>query len=1255
MSFLFNRSSKVRRVTFRATANIQVGETLCVVGDTPRLGNGAVKHALELVTSPKDFPVWFNSNPVSIPASKTVQYKYFIRAGGKFKRWEPFEGHRTLAPHEKGTALDVYIHDTVDLPAGDKAAASEQRPAGDGGAGEGTTITAVLSPHNSPVLRARSSAKLPPSPARIESLEAATSPSGSTTTSHSGSDLEELQLDQTDAVICVQFYLPVLVERNTAYEEEVAVAAAAHQSAPAIAPRPPRKYHIKRDMDSLFARQKATQADHMRVLFVGTLRIKVPEEDQEYVSQALKPFRCVPVFLPERVYDLCLTFIHQTLWPIFHNVVDIYGALPTLWWNGNVQERHWESYMTMNQLFASKIVEVFCSGDLVWIQDTGCLILPSFLVRKIQDLHIGMFIHKTFPSSEIFRTISTRADLLRGMLNANQIGFHLYEYARHFLTCCRRILGLKMRHERGGGMVVEYQGRDVKVTVAHASVEPTVILSRLKEPKCAEHVAEFERVLGLRQQKRRVIIGVDRLERMCGMVIKLGAFGEFLDANPSYIGRCCLVQYGIHAPTRGEDYVETRQKVLALVAKINRDTTGREDGGIAPTILYREVDRANVLERAALYKVADVMLNSCIRQGFDMIPLEYVAANPGGILAMSEFACCSRVLTGSVVFNPFLTEEVANVILRCLTMDRNEQRLRYEQNNAFVMSNNTSAWAEKVLTELKRGRRQVRSKEYIGHGFGLGFKRMGVNSDFRRLNQTRVVQSYAAAKNRIILLDVGGTITTAANVDALSMFARAKNQESGLLSHTLDAARRPTKEVLAALSNLANDKRNTVFLLSGEKRRVLEAVIGDIGQNNIGLAAEHGYTYKWCTAGGPTVGPDTTPEKTRLKNVTMTTAPWQTSDDMFDDSWKVMVKEIMSIYTMRTTGSYIDQKGSAVIWRFQDCDQDFGVMQANELHTHLSENLKSFQVQIIFGKEHVEVRPKGVDKGAMVARILAWAGQKKAPIDFVLCCGDEQDDEFMFQKVHAVLGEDAPGGGEGEDVSASGDTPAMANNSDGGRGGLGMSKGSIGRGLHSMGAPLPSLGPKLVPGRKNQPDIFCATVGAKPSKARYFVHSSDDVGEMLVALGKVSSMSSRTPRSRSMNDLRLLGRRRVPRTVPTRDSSDSDTGSSYAGSDVFDEAASVGPVTAPAADSRQQRRTTSFTSGFIGGGFHSRTAFGTLAEKRRQASASMVNLASLSSDKKDQISTIMAPIMDASRAQNLDEYFDHLAEPDEEEGGGIFF
>ena len=160
-------------------------------------------------------------------------------------------------------------------------------------------------------------------------------------------------------------------------------------------------WEVSWDKDALLSRKKATQADYMRILFVGTLRTAIPVDQEDLVAKKLERFNCVPVFLPpafyERVYN---GYIHKTLWTIFHNAVDIYGRLPSLWWNGNVQEQQWESYMDMNNKFV-KIVEVFCTGDTVWIQDIGLLILPSFLVRRIrQKMSIGIFIHTPFPSSE---------------------------------------------------------------------------------------------------------------------------------------------------------------------------------------------------------------------------------------------------------------------------------------------------------------------------------------------------------------------------------------------------------------------------------------------------------------------------------------------------------------------------------------------------------------------------------------------------------------------------------------------------------------------------------------------------------------------------------------------------------------------------------------------------------------------------------------------------------------------------------------
>ena len=155
----------------------------------------------------------------------------------------------------------------------------------------------------------------------------------------------------------------------------------------------------------------------------------------------------------------------------------------------------WAAYNTVNRKFAEVVVQYFNEGDLVWIHGFHLLILPSYLTRRIPMAKVGIFLHTPFPSSEIFRTLWCREDLLRGMLNADQVGFHLFEYARHFLTCCRRLLGLNygMIPDASGGhtLAIDTNGRHVAVTSIHAGVEPPVLNQILAHPITAEKVRKI--------------------------------------------------------------------------------------------------------------------------------------------------------------------------------------------------------------------------------------------------------------------------------------------------------------------------------------------------------------------------------------------------------------------------------------------------------------------------------------------------------------------------------------------------------------------------------------------------------------------------------------------------------------------------------------------------------------------------------------------------------------------------------------------
>jgi trehalose 6-phosphate synthase/phosphatase len=122
-------------------------------------------------------------------------------------------------------------------------------------------------------------------------------------------------------------------------------------------------------------------------------------------------------------------------------------------------------------MFRDKVVEVFQDGDLIWVHGFHLMLLPSFLRRNIPACKIGMFFHTPFPSSELWLTLARRDDLLRGILNADQIGFHLYEYARHFLSTCRRLLCADYSMNSAGVLTVHTDGREVAVTCMHIGVD----------------------------------------------------------------------------------------------------------------------------------------------------------------------------------------------------------------------------------------------------------------------------------------------------------------------------------------------------------------------------------------------------------------------------------------------------------------------------------------------------------------------------------------------------------------------------------------------------------------------------------------------------------------------------------------------------------------------------------------------------------------------------------------------------------------
>jgi len=123
---------------------------------------------------------------------------------------------------------------------------------------------------------------------------------------------------------------------------------------------------------------------------------------------------------------------NDTIWPLFHYE----SQFVRFRWDD------WEAYKKVNRIFATHILKIANADDLIWIHDFHLFLLPKYLKEKKRKLKIGFFLHIPFPSSEVFRQLPIRKEILEGVIESDLIGFHDYTYLSHFCRAIHLILGL---------------------------------------------------------------------------------------------------------------------------------------------------------------------------------------------------------------------------------------------------------------------------------------------------------------------------------------------------------------------------------------------------------------------------------------------------------------------------------------------------------------------------------------------------------------------------------------------------------------------------------------------------------------------------------------------------------------------------------------------------------------------------------------------------------------------------------------------
>lgn len=533
--------------------------------------------------------------------------------------------------------------------------------------------------------------------------------------------------------------------------------------------------------------------DSIWIGWSGLTQEEIPENLLDEVQEKAKREACIAVnFTAEEIDGFYYGFSNRSIWPLFH-----YFTEYTEW-----EAWQWETYKKVNQKYADTVVEHYEEGDQIWVHDYQLLLVPNMIREQRQDATIGFFNHIPFPSYEVFRTMPWREEILTGMLGADLIGFHTYDYERHFLSSVSRLL----RHQVNFNQVV-LSDRIVKVDSFPMGIDYEKFENAaLKHCELSEgRETELQQRLNFHRKRSpdsKLILSIDRLDYTKGIAHRIRAFEYFLEKYPEYLENVRLVMLAVPSRSDVPQYQLLKKEIDELVGRIN---------GKFATVnwmpiwyFYRSMPFENLID---LYTSCNIALLTPIRDGMNLVAKEFIATRTDktGVLILSEMAGSSQEMNEALIINPNNFEQIADSIHQAIKMPKEEQIRRNTILQKRLKRYSVEKWANDFMKALSRSKENQPA-----------FKAIRVSEKV----EFEILERFRKSKKRIFFLDYDGTLVN---------FADKPDQAW------------PDEELLELIRNVSELKNTKVVLISGRDKESLGSWWKDL---DVDLVAEHGVWLK---------------------------------------------------------------------------------------------------------------------------------------------------------------------------------------------------------------------------------------------------------------------------------------------------------------------------------------------------------------------------------------------------------------------------
>ncbi|MEO9893148.1 bifunctional alpha,alpha-trehalose-phosphate synthase (UDP-forming)/trehalose-phosphatase [Aurantibacter sp.] len=532
-----------------------------------------------------------------------------------------------------------------------------------------------------------------------------------------------------------------------------------------------------------------SSGDSLWIGWSGLTDEEIPDELSGKIDEALAKHGSSKVRLTaDEVDGFYYGFSNRTIWPLFHYFLEY----------SEFELDSWNTYKAVNQKFADAILEKAGDEDTIWVHDYQLMLVPQMVREKRPNISIGFFLHIPFPSFEIFRTMPWREEVLRGLLGSDLIGFHIYDYERHFLSSVRRLLGLDVSFND-----IYLDNRVIKVDSFPMGIDYKKFRGAAEEheKRTPDEVSELQKRLNshkVSDPDNKFLLSIDRLDYSKGIAKRLNAFEYFLNKYPQYKEKVRLIILAVPSRSNVPQYQLLKREIDELVGRINGEFSTVSWTPI--WYFYRSMPFDNLID---LYTSSDIAWLTPLRDGMNLVAKEYIATRTDktGVLILSEMAGSANEMNESLLINPNNFEQIADAINEAINMPIEEQQAKNEQLQKRLERYNVEKWANDFMTSLK----EQRDREAANVSARITEDRLAT-----------IVQEYSKAKKRLLFLDYDGTLAGFHN----------DPQKAG-----------PDEELYELLDTLHNQEGTELFLISGRDKDTFTKWFLPKGYNMI---VEHG-------------------------------------------------------------------------------------------------------------------------------------------------------------------------------------------------------------------------------------------------------------------------------------------------------------------------------------------------------------------------------------------------------------------------------